>query len=229
MIRPVQNAAFTEVANVRTAGEKPLSISRSRTGKVTISSVKKDAEFFYTINNSKKKIAYTEPFDLRNGGVVTAFYKDNKAIKATMSLEKIETIPLDVIYASSEEVGYGDAKNLVDGNPSTIWHTMYSVTVAKYPHWVDFDAAEEKTIKGFIYVPRTNSWNGLIKDYTIHVSQDGKNWGEPVKKGTFVRKREPQRVMLDTPVKARYIRFTGLSSHNGQDFAGGSEFSVIAD
>ena len=106
---------------------------------------------------------------------------------------------------------------------------MYSVTVAKYPHWVDFDAAEVKNIKGFIYLPRTSSMNGHIKDYTIHVSMDGKNWGEPVKKGTFSRKREEQRVMLDTPVKARYIRFTGLTSHNGQDFAAGAEFSVIAD
>ena len=229
MIRPVQNAAYTETANVRTAGEKPLSISRSRTGKVSITSAKEGAEFFYTLNNSKKKIAYTEPFDLRDGGTVTAFYKDNKAIKVTMSFEKIETVPMEVIYASSEEVGYGDAKNLVDGNPATIWHTMYSVTVAKYPHWVDFDAAEVKNIKGFIYMPRTGSWNGNIKDYTIHVSQDGKNWGEPIKKGKFERNLEPKRVMFDTPVKARYIRFTGLSSHNGQDFAGGSEFSVIAD
>ena len=229
MIRPVQNAEFTKTANVRTAGEKPLSISRSRTGKVSISSAKEGAEFFYTLNGSKKKVAYTGPFDLRDGGTVTAFYKDNKAIKVTMSFEKIETVPMEVIYASSEEVGYGDAKNLVDGNPSTIWHTMYSVTVAKYPHWVDFDAAEEKMIKGFIYVPRTNSTNGNIKDYTIHVSQDGKNWGEPVKKGPFSPKREAQRVMLDKPVKARYIRFTGLSSQNGQDFAGGTEFSVIAD
>ena len=102
MIRPVQNATFTETANVRTAGEKPLSISRSRIGKVSITSDKEGAEFFYTINNSKKKIAYTEPFDLRDGGVVTAFYKDNKAIKATMNFEKIETIPMEVIYASSE-------------------------------------------------------------------------------------------------------------------------------
>ena len=41
-----------------------------------------------------------------------------------------------------------------DGDPSTIWHTMYSVTIAKYPHWVDLDAGEVKEIKGFTYLPR---------------------------------------------------------------------------
>lgn len=63
---------------------------------------------------------------------------------------------MQVVYASSQESGDGDAANLVDGDPSTIWHTMYSVTVAKYPHWVDLDAGEVKEIKGFTYLPRQN-------------------------------------------------------------------------
>ena len=106
---------------------------------------------------------------------------------------------------------------------------MYSVTVAKYPHWVDFDAGEEKTVKGFVYLPRQDGGtNGNIKDYSLHTSQDGKTWTE-VTKGTFSKGRKEQRVMLEKPVRARYIRFTGLSSQNGADFAGGAEFSVIAD
>ena len=64
---------------------------------------------------------------------------------------------------------------------------MFSVTVAKHPHWVDLDAGEVKTIKGFTYLPRQDSSNGNVKDYTIHVSMDGKEWGEPILKGTFAR------------------------------------------
>ena len=137
---------------------------------------------------------------------------------------------MEVVYASSQETGEGDAANLVDGDPNTTWHTMYSVTVAKYPHWVDFDAGEAKNIKGFIYLPRQDGGgNGNIKDYSLQVSMDGKNWGDTVAKGTFKRGDKEQRVMLSKPVQARYIRFTGLSSQNGADFAGGAEFSVIAD
>jgi beta-galactosidase len=106
---------------------------------------------------------------------------------------------------------------------------MYSVTLAKYPHWVDFDAASVKNMKGFIYTPRTDSSNGQVKDYEIYVSLDGKEWGVPVKKGTLERNGEPQKVMFDKPVKARYIRFRALSEQYGNDFASGAEFNLIAD
>jgi len=70
--------------------------------------------------------------------------------------------------------------------------------------------------------------NGIIKDYKLQVSQDGKSWDDVVK-GTFVQGPQAKRVMLDNPVEARYIRFLGLNSQNGSDFAGGAEFTVIAN
>lgn len=116
---------------------------------------------------------------------------------------------------------------MVDGDPNTYWHTVYSVTVAKYPHWIDFDCAEVKTIKGFTYLPRHNSSNGNIKDYQLQVSNDGKNWGEIIVKGSFENNQEEKRVMFTKPVKARYVRFTALSSQNGDDFATGSEIKIL--
>ena len=35
--------------------------------------------------------------------------------------------------------------------------------------------------------------------------------------------------MLDKPQRARYLRFTALSSQNGADFASGAEFDVLAE
>ncbi len=138
-------------------------------------------------------------------------------------------MPLEVISASSQEPSGGDASHLVDGDPSTIWHTIYSITLAKYPHTVDFDAAETKTMRGFTYLPRQDNSNGRIKDYEIYVSQDGKDWGTPVAKGSFERGDKEQRVMFDKPIKARYIRLRALSEQNGQEFASGAEFNLIAD
>ena len=106
---------------------------------------------------------------------------------------------------------------------------MYSVTVAKYPHWVDLDAGEVKNIKGFIYLPRQDGNNGKIKDYSIQVSMDGKNWGTPVQKGTFDNSSKEKQVELAKPVQARYIRFTALSEQNGQDFASGAEITILAE
>jgi beta-galactosidase len=106
---------------------------------------------------------------------------------------------------------------------------MYSVTVSKHPHWVDLDAGEEKEIRGFTYLPRQDSPNGAVKDFTIHISMDAKEWGEPVHKGQFGRGSDEKRVMFDKPIKGRYIRFTALSEQRGSDFASGAEITVIAD
>lgn len=134
-----------------------------------------------------------------------------------------------VISASSQEVGEGNATHLTDGDRGTIWHTMYSVTVAKYPHWVDLDAGEAKVVKGFSYIPRQEGVNGNIRDYSIQVSLDGKEWGEPINAGSFNNDSREKKVTFDKPVKARYVRFTALSSQHGDDFASGAELKIVTD
>ena len=137
---------------------------------------------------------------------------------------------LQIAFASSQEPDEGDASYLVDGDPSTIWHTMYSITLAKYPHWVDFDAGKQKIIKGFTYLARQDgSLNGCIKDYEIYVSNDNKNWGEPVVKGSFEKTAKLQKVMFGKPVKARYVRLRALNEQSGQDYASGAEFTLVTE
>ena len=227
IIRPANSKDLTATANVSPAGEIPLSITRDRAGKVELISAKKNAVICYTLNPGKKVQEYKEAIPLREGGIITAWYKESPEIKAEMKFEKIESLQMQVVYASSQEAGDGDASNLTDGDPSTIWHTMYSVTVAKHPHWVDLDAGEVKVFKGFTYLPRQNGGNGNVKDYTIHVSMDGKEWGQPIHKGTFANNAKEKKVLFAKPVKARYIRFTALSEQNGQDFASGAELTIF--
>ena len=137
---------------------------------------------------------------------------------------------LQIAFASSQEPDEGDASYLVDGDPSTIWHTMYSITLAKYPHWVDFDAGKQKVIKGFTYLARQDgSLNGCIKDYEIYVSNDNKTWGEPVAKGSFEKTAKLQKVMFGKPVKARYARLRALNEQSGQDYASGAEFTLVTE
>lgn len=227
IIRPASSQLATD-AMVKPSGDVPLSITRAGNGDVTVSSGVEDAKIMFTLDKSKAK-EYTSIIPLRDGGEVTAWYKDKPELKVTMSFPKIETVQIEVISVSSEEAGSGSAKNLVDGNTNTYWHTMYSVTVAKHPHWVDLDAGEVKELRGFTYLPRQDGSNGNVKDFTIHISMDAKEWGEPVHKGQFGRGNNEKKIMFDKPVKGRYIRFTALSEQNGQDFASGAEITVIAD
>ena len=141
--------------------------------------------------------------------------------------ERIESIPLQVVFASSVESGEGNAEYLVDGNPNTYWHTMWSVTVANYPHWVDFDCGSVKALKGFKYLPRQDSRNGNIRQYSIQVSDDGNKWSQPVCEGEFANDQKEKRVLFEKPVSARFVRFNALSSQDGQDFATGAEFSIL--
>ena len=212
----------------------PLAILRDKAGKVTIvGDPTTDLEHLpicYRIGNGKQQ-NYTGPFDLKQGGTVYARYESDSDWTTSAAFEKIEKVPVEVVYVSSEEgPGREYGKNLVDGDPSTIWHTMYSITVPKYPHWVDFDCGEEKLIKGFSYLPRQDgSPNGNIKGYKVQLSMDGKTWTAPVSEGDFENSSKEKKVLFSKPQKARYLRFTALSSQNGADFASGAEFNVLAE
>lgn len=235
MIRPLEKNAEATGAGV--FGREilcPVAIYCDKAGKVTISG---DPEYglekfpiCYRIDKGKV-MKYTGPFNFQQGGTVCAWYEGDEKNPISATFKKIETVPLDVVYVSSEEGPGGEvARNLVDNDPSTIWHTMYSITVPKYPHWIDFDCNEVKMLKGFTYLPRQDgSPNGNIKGYKIQVSLDGKTWSEAVSEGEFENNAKEKKVLFAKPLKARYLRFTALSSQNGADFASGAEFSVLVE
>jgi len=230
IIRPLADAKnLQETVKVAASGETPIIVSRDKEGLTTISALDATRTLMYSLNGAKKGKPYTEPLNLREGGELKVWYDGNPWLYFVSHLPRIENVPLEVVYASSQEPREGDAAHLTDGETSTIWHTMYSVTLAKFPHWVDFDAASVKNMKGFTYTPRMDSSNGYVKDYEIYVSMDGKEWGEPVMKGSFERTGETHKVMFDKPVKARYIRFRALSEQRGNDYASGAEFGLLAE
>ena len=235
IIRPVSAADnLTARAKVDGATLCPLVILRDKAGKVTVvGDPATDPErqpLCYRIGNGKQQ-KYTKPFDLRDGGTVHARYESDSDWTTSATFGRIENVPVEVVYVSSEEGPGGEyGKNLVDGDPQTIWHTMYSITVPKYPHWVDFDCGEEKLIKGFTYLPRQDgSPNGNIRQYRLQLSADGKTWTDPVAEGSFDNSAKEKKVLLATPQRARFLRFTALSSQNGADFASGAEFNVLAE
>ena len=187
------------------------------------------AELMIQIGKAKAQ-RYTGPVLMREPVEVKAWDRRHPELVSVEHFTRVETVQATILSASSEEVPYGDeAANLLDFDPASIWHSMYSVTVAKYPHWVDFDILQPKLIRAFTYLPRQDeSWTGDVKDYAISISQDGKTWTE-VQKGSFVKDKKLKRVDLSQPQRARYLRFTALSAQNGGDYASGAEMSIIAD
>ncbi len=226
IIRPA-GGDLSQRACVKATSRIPLSITRNRMGKIEIIS-SDTMEVLYTIGDSKPR-RYEAPFPLVEGGAITAWEQKNPSSKTSITFGKMPNINAQAVYASSEEPGEGNASHLTDGDLNTIWHTMYSVTQAKYPHWVDLDTGEERTLKGITYYPRQDNSNGNVKDYAIYVSQDGKIWGKPVCKGSFENTQNEKKVLFPSPIKARFVRFMALSEQYGNDYASGAEITVLEE
>ena len=64
---------------------------------VTLSSPAKGRTIMYALGGSKKATAYTAPVNLRAGGSITTWYKDNPAMKTSMTYAKVESVPLQVV------------------------------------------------------------------------------------------------------------------------------------
>ena len=203
-------------------------ITRSITGDLSLTSVQ-DAQLMYSIGKGKAQ-RYTAPIPFVSGGTVRAWDARYPGRVATRQFSKIEYTAATVTFCSSEDTEYEcQATNLLDGKPETIWHSMWSVTVTKHPHWIDFDILKPKTVRGITYLPRQDdSSTGDIKDFTISVSQDGKIWTE-VLRSAFPKDKKEQRILLTQPVTARYVRLTALTAQDGTDYASGSELRILAD
>jgi arylsulfatase A-like enzyme len=133
-----------------------------------------------------------------------------------------------IVHFSSENVDNKKfARNAIDGDPTTWWHTRFSGNVARPPHELVIDLGSERTIRGFVYLARQDAgWNGAIKDIEFYISQSQDSFGEPAIKTTLARKKEPQVVEFPA-TKGRYIMLRAQSTHSEQSFASAAEVGVI--
>jgi len=124
------------------------------------------------------------------------------------------------------------AKNAIDNDPKTIWHTQWAPKTLKHPHELHIDMGKEHNVHGFTYLPRQSGINGTIQKYEFYVSNDPKNWGEAVAAGEFENIKFDQGLTVtsfDKIAKGRYFRFVALSEINKKAWASAAEISVIIE
>ncbi len=205
------------------APNMPL-VKRNGIGEISMNG---DGVIYFKLNDGKTK-RYVKPFIIKDECKIRAWFKGNKSVVTEINFPKIEGTAMEVIATDSEEVrDRGNASNLVDGDINTIWHTTWVVTTAEYPHFVDFDLLQSKSIKGFTYTPRVDGNNGDIRDYAIYISNDRKDWRR-IHTGQFDSSKDLKRILFGQNYRTRYLRFEALSSQNGRNFASGAEFVVLA-
>lgn len=138
---------------------------------------------------------------------------------------------LRVVKVDSEETSAEDGKgsNAVDGKPETMWHTQWQDANPEHPHEIIIELSPAAKIKGFTYLPRQDDIeNGTIKDYEFYVSQDGKDFGQPVKKGTFESGKNKKTVTFEWR-QCRFMKLKALSEINDQPWTSAAEIDVIVD
>jgi galactose oxidase len=113
--------------------------------------------------------------------------------------------------ASSQQSGAYSAGNVLDGNGTTFWHSMYSPANAPLPHSITIDMKSAHLISGLSYLPRQDSsLNGTIGSYAIYVSIDGRTWGSPVASGKWADGHAPKYSTFSSK-SARFVRLTALT------------------
>jgi hypothetical protein len=151
-----------------------------------------------------------------------------------LKLAKEEVAPfvkvkLQVVKVDSEEIQRESnvGANAVDENPDTIWHTEWQANQPGLPHEIVIELLPPSDIKGFAYLPRQDgSDNGCIKDFEFYVSDDGKNFGEPVKQGAF-KPGKGEDIETFKPIKCRFIKLKALSEIHGGPWTSAAEIRVI--
>jgi sialate O-acetylesterase len=124
------------------------------------------------------------------------------------------------VHADSEHPGM-EAFKAMDGNPGTIWHSIWRGAVTNLPHEIVVDLGKSREITGFTHLTRPPGCkNGNIKDYEVYLSErpEAKEplaKGTPVAKGTFEKEQGESVVKFDRPVKGRYFRLRVLSNVTG--------------
>jgi hypothetical protein len=153
------------------------------------------------------------------------------AMTTTHEAASTNKIKLTVIKVDSEETATenGRGTNAVDGNPDTFWHTEWTDANPECPHEIIIQLTPPSTIKGFTYLPRQDEEvNGTIKGYELYVSDDGKDFGKPVKKGEFAGEgKNKKTVTFDQPVKCGFIKLKALSEINDGAWTSAAEIGVV--
>ena len=133
-----------------------------------------------------------------------------------------------VLHADSAAPGY-PASQAIDGDPDTIWHTVYEPAAAPMPHELVIDIGSPILLRGVTYLPRQDMANGRIARFEIYASADGKNWGQPLARGTWPNTNRRQTVRFHEPTRARYLRIVAKSEVHGNAFTSAAEFDVLTN
>lgn len=131
-----------------------------------------------------------------------------------------------VIATNSEQPG-NEAKNVLDGDSSTIWHTRWGAIQPPHPHHLTLDLGEVREVVGLRFLPRQDgTQSGQFRDVAIFVSDDGQNWGRPIYTQRLGNSQGIATLRFEKS-ETRFVKIEIRSEINGQPWASLAELEVL--
>ncbi len=136
-----------------------------------------------------------------------------------------------VVRVDSEETAQEDGRgrNVLDGNPRTIWHTEWSARNPRHPHEIVIDLSISRRVAGLRYLPRQTEANGRIRAYEVYVSDDPQQLGSPVAEGELANSPAEQTIRFSAARTGRYICLRALSEVYGNPWTSVAELGILLD
>lgn len=189
----------------------------------------KDVDFGF--NTEAKKVVFEITAGAYGYGTCAEFYlfdakkeyetksaEDIKASIGTVSGGKIKDKSRWVAEASSEKAPKNVAKNAIDGDKNTIWHSGYTddgvatiLSKEPGPHWLSITLPGETLISGFSYTPRENP-TGIIWQYEFYVSDSDSGEWFLTDYGEFNDDASEKTVKFPANIKAKRVKILALTS-----------------
>ena len=179
----------------------------------------------YTLDGStpgQQSPLYTTPFLLAQGGTVKA-RSMNREVSGDIRTQVfgISHSGWSVVSAPADS----HAERAIDEDESSDWRTPGGA----FPQDITIDMGKEQLVKAFTYLPRQDRKTASIVDrYAFYTSENGKDW-QKAKQGEFsniAANPLQQLVLLKSPVRARYFRFSALHAI-GEKGVSAAELGVV--
>lgn len=205
-------------------------ITRNQTGMVSMKAFDEGLEIYYTLDGttpSATSSLYEGEFEWKEKGTIKAVVVDPASEKSSTVVE----VQFDVVKEKWKVAGdfalISETEHIFDGNENSAWNIDREL-----PLDIVVDLGEMLSLKGFTYLPDQGRWNpGIIFNYEFFVSEDGKNWGDPVSSGEFSNiKNSPilQKKEFE-PVAGRYVKLRAISPAEEGGRAGIAEFGILTE
>ena len=138
-------------------------------------------------------------------------YYDYRYFQTDMADGKDYDIPLEYTATAGNEQGSEPASRVLDGNPSTLWHTSWG-GAPREDMYIIFDLKGTKEVAGLRYLPRSSGGkNGIITKYAVELSNDGGKTYERVAEGYWGDDSSWKKAMFDER-EATHVKLVSLES-----------------